>query len=76
MLSIRSEMLDKMIFFGTRSLDRALADYELHFRTERNHQGLENKLIEPAPDTGSQNGVVRRRERLGGLLSYYYRHTA
>ena len=42
-----------------------------------NHQGLGNRLIEPpVANTNSGNGVVRRRERLGGILNYYYRQAA
>jgi hypothetical protein len=39
-------------------------------------QGLANQLIAPEPDLGSHSGQVRRRERLGGLLRYYYRDAA
>ena len=38
---------------------------------ERNHQGIGNELIE-ARDLAS-SGEVHCRERLGGLLKYYYR---
>ena len=34
------------------------------------------ELIAPAADLGSQGGQVRRRDRLGGLLRYYYRDAA
>jgi hypothetical protein len=42
-----------------------------HYHAERNHQGLANQLMAPEPDLGSQTDQVRRRERLGGVLSYY-----
>jgi hypothetical protein len=74
--SIKDECLDRMIFFGTASLDRALREFEAHALHERNHQGIGNEIIEPDPGVGSTTGVVRRRERLGGLLSYYYRRAA
>jgi len=42
---------------------------------ERNHQGLENRIIDP--DFGSDGeGEVQCSERLGGLLRYYYRDGA
>ena len=41
--------------------------------TRRNHQGLENKLIDPGPEVGSVAGKIECRERLGGLLRYYHR---
>jgi putative transposase len=72
--SIRDECLDRMIFFGTASLDRALREYEGHYLEERNHQGIGNELIDPV--LGDAQGVVACRERLGGLLNYYYRRAA
>jgi putative transposase len=72
--SIKDECLDRMIFFGTASLDRALREYEAHYLEERNHQGIGNELIDPV--LGDAEGIVARRERLGGLLNYYYRRPA
>ena len=43
---------------------------------ERNHQGLGNRLLQPATATGSQHGRIQRRERLGGVLNFYYREAA
>jgi transposase InsO family protein len=75
-LSIKSECLDRMIFFGERSLRRAVVEYISHYHEERNHQGLQNELIEPVDSIGSQAGKIECRERLGGLLKYYYRNVA
>ena len=41
-------------------------------RRERHRQGLGNKLIEPDETAGRAEGEVACRERLGGLLNYYY----
>ena len=41
------------------------------YHLERNHQGLENALIEGMPPTSG--GRVQRQQRLGGLLNYYTR---
>ena len=68
-LSIKQECLDRMIFFSEKGLRRAISDYMAHYHQERNHQGLGNRLIEPAPGSSSRTGEVRCRERLGGLLS-------
>ena len=76
MPSMKSECLDKMIFFGERSLRRALAEFTAHYHEERNHQGLDNRLIEPGAEVGRAEGDVTCRERLGGLLRYYYRDAA
>jgi transposase InsO family protein len=72
--SIKDECLDRMIFFGTDALLQACRDYESHYLEERNHQGIGNELIDPV--LGDAEGVVTRRERLGGLLNYYYRRSA
>ena len=75
-LSIKSECLSRMIFFGEKSLRRAVNTYLLHYHSQRNHQGLENKLIDPGQDVGQSQGEVRCDEHLGGVLKYYYRKAA
>src|SRR5664279_3649516 len=75
--SIRAECLSRVIPLGERHLRHLLSEYLLHFHQERNHQGLSNRIIEPlAANANSGNGVVQRRERLGGVLNYYYREAA
>jgi putative transposase len=71
--SLKSECLDRMIFFGRRSLEKAIGEYVEHYHVERNHQGLGNQLIEPGDSVDSADGTVDCRERLGGLLKYYHR---
>ena len=64
-------VLDHLILFGERRLLHVLKECVVHYHEERNHQGLDNDLIAPAPRAiGSAR--VRCRERLGGLLRYYY----
>jgi hypothetical protein len=62
-----------MIMMGEESLRHILHQYLAHYHTERNHQGLNNQLIEPKTVVEDQEEQVIRLERLGGLLSYYYR---
>ena len=76
MLSLKSECLDRMIFFSEAPLRKALAEFESHYHEERNHQGLENMLIDPGGDVGNMTGSIECRERLGGLLRYYHRRVA
>ncbi|MFT5040111.1 MAG: putative transposase [Hyphomicrobiaceae bacterium] len=76
MRSLKSECLNRMIFFGQRSLERALKQFVTHYHTERNHQGLGNKIIDPGGEVGKEDGDVRCRERLGGMLRYYHREAA
>jgi hypothetical protein len=46
-----------------------------HYHIERPRQGLDDTLIQPANDHAADGPLVRR-ERLGGLLNYYYREAA
>jgi putative transposase len=71
--SVKQECLSKLILFGERPLRRALQQYVAHYHEERNHQGKQNRLLFPLPNRGASgdNGIVRCKERLGGLLKYY-----
>ena len=62
-----------MVLFGEKMLRRAVSRFLLHYHAERNHQGLRNRLIDPGDKVGQLQGEVACRERLGGLLRYYYR---
>jgi putative transposase len=73
--SIKEECLNRVIPLGEGHLRRTLADFVVHYHDERNHQGLGNELIVPPPRR-HPDGPVRRRQRVGGLLSYYYRAAA
>jgi putative transposase len=73
--SIREECLDRVIPLGERHLRRTLADFVAHYHGERNHQGLENELIE-RPPWQRAGGPVYPRQRVERLLSYYYRAAA
>ena len=59
-----------------RSVRCAATEFVMHYHHERNHQGLDNKLIRPDPKFVREGGEVQRRERLGGLLKYYYKAAA
>ena len=71
--SIKQECLNRVIPFGERHLRRMIAEFVAHYHCERNHQGLENELIERAPAMTKPIGRIRRCQRLGGLLNYYCR---
>jgi transposase InsO family protein len=70
--TIKCECLDRLVPLGERHFRSALKEFVAHYHRERNHQGLENRLIEgsvPCRPAGS----IHRRPRLGGLLNYYER---
>jgi transposase InsO family protein len=73
--SIKEECLNGVIPLGERHLRRTLAEFVAHYHGERNHQGLDNELID-RPPWQRLGGPVWRRQRVGGLLSYYYRAAA
>jgi putative transposase len=75
-LSIRSECLNKIILFSESQLRRVIANHIAHYTLERNHQGLDNELIEKSDSAPEIQGTVKRKERIGGLLSYYHREVA
>jgi transposase InsO family protein len=74
--SIKESSLERLILFGERSLRTAVQNFIAHYHTERNHQGLGNRLIQPDPSHLASTGQVERRKRLGGMLNYYYRAAA
>jgi hypothetical protein len=70
--------LNRLIFFGEASLRRANHEYMTHFARERNHQGMDNRLLVGAANdkTFVYDQAVGRRSRLGGALYYYRREAA
>jgi putative transposase len=74
--TIKESCLERMILFGEGAVRKATAEFMAHYHGERNHQGLNNALICPAPGLAGAEGDVHRWERLGGLLNYYYRQAA
>ena len=75
--SVKTEVLSKMILFGERSLRHVLGEYIARYHEERPHQGKGNVMLFPSAraEPGSE-ATIACRERLGGLLKYYYRQAA
>jgi transposase InsO family protein len=72
--SIKEGCLDQMVLFGEDALRNAVRQFVTHYHEERNHQGLDNHLLTYTRTV--ESGRLRKRERLGGLLNYYYREAA
>jgi putative transposase len=70
--SIKEECLDRLVPLGEWHLRRLVRAYVTHYHAERNHQGIGNALIDRPPPQPAA-GPIRRRRRVGGILSYYYR---
>jgi len=54
----------------------AVGQFLAHYHQERNRHGPENTLIVPDGEIRTTTGTVKCRERLGGMLRYYYRDAA
>ncbi len=74
--TIKESCLERLILFGEESLRTAVHNFVAHYHYERNHQGLDNRLICSEPGHVGSTGVVQRSQRLGGMLNYYYRAAA
>ena len=71
-LTIRTELTDRMLIFGERHLRSVLATYAAHYNTQRPHRALQ--LLPPRPESPIPqpvHGRVRRRPILGGLINDY-----
>jgi transposase InsO family protein len=74
--SVKEECLDRMILIGQGSLRRAIAEFLAHYHAERNHQGLGNRVLQAGAGPLTSVGSIRRRQRLGGMLSFYHHAAA
>ena len=74
--TIKESCLERMILFGEESLRRAIREFVTHYHLERNHQGLDNQLIFPENTDADPSVPIECRQRLCGMLNYYYRQAA
>jgi hypothetical protein len=71
-LTIRTEVTDRMLIFGERHLRRVLAEYTAHYDTQRPHRALQLRTPRPeSPVPQPVVGRIRRRPVLGGLINQY-----
>ncbi len=75
-LSIKSECLNKIIPLGEKYLRLAIREYMEHYHAERDHQGLDSRIIHADGNAGRHDGPVEKKSHLGGVLNYYYRDAA
>jgi len=74
--SIKHECLRHIVPLGERHLRVVVREFVEHYHVERNHQGLDNVIPFPSRHSASPVGRIGRRERLGGVLSFYERNAA
>ena len=71
-LTVRTELTDRMLIFGERHLRRVLAEYAAHYNTQRPHRALQLRPPRPeSPVPEPVHGRIRRRPVLGGLINEY-----
>ena len=51
-----------------------MKEYAEHYRDERSHQGIGNRIVSGA--VPQSMGSIEVKQRLGGMLSYYHRRAA
>jgi putative transposase len=71
-LTVRTELTDRMLIFGERHLRRVLAQYAARYNARRPHRALQLRPPRPeqaVPDLGYER--IRRRPILGGLINEY-----
>jgi putative transposase len=74
--SIQVECLDHFLVFGEKHFDFLVREFLEYYHEERPHQGLGNQLLSGQPPPNDNDGEIRCRTRLGGLLKHYYRTAA
>ncbi|MDP8989214.1 MAG: integrase core domain-containing protein [Acidobacteriota bacterium] len=72
--AIEESCLDRLIVFGESGLRVALREFLAHYHRERNHQGIGNRIVLPVRLRSFGN--IQRKQRMGGMLNYYYRDAA
>jgi hypothetical protein len=71
-LTVRTEVTDRMLIFGERHLRRVLAVYAAHYNTRRPHRALRLRPPRPtSPVPEPIHGRIRRRPILGELINEY-----
>ncbi|MFF1588240.1 integrase core domain-containing protein [Streptomyces sp. NPDC058286] len=73
-LTVRSEVTDRMLIFSQRHLRAVLDEYAKHYNGCRPHRG--QQLHPPRPDhpiASPTHERIKRRQRLGGLINEYER---
>jgi hypothetical protein len=71
--SIKEDCLNHVVPLGEGFLRAAVKDYVKFYNQERPHQGLGNRFLIVNDEQVDSEASVKVKERLGGLLNYYYR---
>jgi len=73
-LTVRTELTDRILILGERHLRTVLAQYTAHYNGRRPHRALQHRPPRPDhPALALGHEGIRRRPVLGGLISEYER---
>jgi hypothetical protein len=73
-LTVRTEVTDRMLIFGRRHLRSVLAEYEAHCNGRRPHRSRQLHPPRPHhPVADLSHERIKRRPVLGGLINEYER---
>ena len=61
--SIKEECLSRVVPLGERHLRFLVREFVEHYHRERNHQGFDNRLLQPDPPLAGADGPIQHRER-------------
>lgn len=75
--TIKKECLAHFICFSRDQLDYIIRTWLCYYHSQRPHQGkdIDNRVLD-ASFTPQQKGMIRRKQHLGGIISYYERDAA
>lgn len=73
-LTVRTELTDRMLLVGERHLQAVLAEYVRHYNGRRPHRSRELRPPRPThPVTNLGSRRIKRQRLLGGLINEYER---
>lgn len=64
--TLKESCVERMVLFGEGSFRTGIHHFVPHYHTERNHQGLANRVITPETGHSGKAGVP---QRPGGMLN-------
>jgi putative transposase len=75
--TVKSQCLDHFICLSLEHLDHINSEWQSHYNFTRPHQGkeIDNKVLD-VDFRPTEKGEIKREQKLGGIISHYYRAAA
>ena len=71
---IKTSVLDYFLILNKKQLKNILTEYIDYHNSLRPHQGIDQQI--PDGSSFSKDGIIKKKNILGGLHSHYYRDAA